>query len=61
MRSTFVTDRMAAWIRWMKEVPVCYPTADFLCTTLESAGLTGGLTPLWGRTPFNNWLGVWTR
>lgn len=56
-----VTDRMAAWARWMKDLPVSYPTAAFLAEAARAAGLEGTVRPLWGRTPFNNWLGVWQR
>ena len=32
-----------------------------LTATLESCGLRGTIRPLWGRTPFNNWLAVFER
>lgn len=60
-RFTLLGDRFAAWTFWMRDHPVCYPSAEALEKPLADAGLTGGLRPLWGRTPFNNWLGVWER
>jgi len=54
-------DRLAAGCRWMRDGPVQYPTAEGLRSTLEAAGLRGDIRPLWGRTPFNNWLAVFRR
>jgi hypothetical protein len=45
----------------MKSAPVTYPRPEMLNTTLESCGLRGSIRPLWGRTPFNNWLAVFER
>lgn len=58
-RITRMGDRFANLTRWMRDNPVHYPTAEILTSCLAEAGMTGGLRPLWGRTPFNNWLGVW--
>ena len=60
-RFTRWNDRMANRLRWMQAAPVHYPTQESLVTTLAAAGLTGTLHPLHGRTPFNNWLGVFRR
>jgi trans-aconitate methyltransferase len=60
-RFTRWNDRMANRLRWMQEPPVHYPTRESLTSTLAAAGLTGTLRPLHGRTPFNNWLGVFQR
>lgn len=57
-RTTRVTDRLANLIGWMQERPKCYPTADGLRHALEEAGLQATFAPLYGRTPFNNWLVV---
>lgn len=57
-RMTRLTDRMATWVHWMKAPPVHYPGCAELCQVLQDAGLHGEFTPLWGRTPFNSWLGV---
>ena len=60
-RITRFIDRMADWVNWMKDPPLHYPSRDELCRLLGDAGLVGDFTPLWGRTPFNNWLGVFRR
>jgi 2-polyprenyl-3-methyl-5-hydroxy-6-metoxy-1,4-benzoquinol methylase len=61
----FQLTRMADWFAaccfWMKSAPVTYPRPEMLNTTLESCGLRGSIRPLWGRTPFNNWLAVFER
>jgi SAM-dependent methyltransferase len=43
---------------WMKSAPVHYPTASFFRETLEPEGFSVRIAPLWGRTPFNNYLVV---
>jgi SAM-dependent methyltransferase len=57
-RATRFIDQMAAWLNWMKAQPVHYPEYAELCRVLKGAGLHGEFKPLWGRTPFNSWLGV---
>lgn len=60
-RITRAGDWFAGVTNWMREHASHYPTADFLRSCLTEAGLCGTLRPLWGFTPFNNWLGVWRR
>ncbi len=60
-RFTRWNDRMANRLRWMQAPPVHYPSPESLTQTLTAAGLTGTLTPLYGKTPFNNWLAVFRR
>ncbi|WP_082672384.1 methyltransferase domain-containing protein [Luteimonas abyssi] len=57
-RTTRVTDRLANLIGWMQERARCYPTREGLQATLEDAGLQATFAPLYGNTPFNNWLVV---
>lgn len=54
-------DLFARLTLWMKAAPVHYPTREFLDTTLRRCGLEGVITPLWGRTPFNNYLATYRR
>ena len=54
-------DAIAKWARWMKDAPNTYPTKQSLRDVLEAGGLEGTFTPLWGRTPFNNYLIVFRR
>ena len=60
-RTTRITDRLANLAGWMQERAKCYPTAEGLRTQLEGAGLRTTLRPLYGDTPFNNWLIVGER
>lgn len=59
-RTSRVSDRFANLVGWMQERPRSYPTADGLRRVLEGAGLRVSLAPLYGSTPFNNWLLVAT-
>jgi SAM-dependent methyltransferase len=57
-RTTRVTDRLAHLAGWMQEVPKRYPTRAGLESVLADAGLSVEFRPLYGNTPFNNWLVV---
>ncbi|MBM4242935.1 MAG: SAM-dependent methyltransferase [Deltaproteobacteria bacterium] len=60
-RLSRAVDWFSAAVRWTLDAAVAYPTADWVQEQLESAGLQGTIRPCWGRTPFNNWLGVFAR
>ncbi|HLM53292.1 MAG TPA: class I SAM-dependent methyltransferase [Pseudoxanthomonas sp.] len=51
-----ITDRLANLIGWMQSRPQCYPDADVMRAQLAQAGLASTFAPLYGNTPFNNWL-----
>ena len=55
-RTTRITDRLAHLAGWMQEVPKRYPTRAELDSALGGAGLAVDFRPLYGNTPFNNWL-----
>jgi SAM-dependent methyltransferase len=55
-QTTRVTDRLANLIGWMQSRPRCYPDADAMRTRLADVGLQTTFSPLYGNTPFNNWL-----
>jgi cyclopropane fatty-acyl-phospholipid synthase-like methyltransferase len=55
-RISRIGDRAANWIGWMQFRPRHYPDAATLRALLEQAGLQVSLAPLYGNTPFNNWL-----
>lgn len=57
-RTSRVTDRLAHFAGWMQELPKTWPTAAGLRTQLEGAGLRVEMSPLYGKTPFNNWIVV---
>jgi SAM-dependent methyltransferase len=53
-------DRLGHRLRWMRSSFKSQPTRETLTHTLASVGLTAHFTPLWGNTPFNNYLVVAT-
>lgn len=55
-RTTRLADRFANLTGWMQEVAKTYPTRDGLLNQLQGAGLRTSFQPLYGNTPFNNWL-----
>lgn len=55
---TRATDRFGHWIGWMKTSFKAQPSAADLAAVLRRHGLQAEFKPLWGRTPFNNWLVV---
>ena len=55
-KTSRVTDRLANLIGWMQSRPKCYPDVDAMRTQLVEAGLQTTFSPLYGNTPFNNWL-----
>lgn len=55
-RTSLRADAWAHRIGWMQARPVHYPTAQGLTQVLTDAGLKVRLQPLYGNTPFNNWL-----
>lgn len=49
-------DKLGHAARWMKTPPRSQPTISGLTQLLARHGLKSEFRPLWGRTPFNNWL-----
>ena len=60
-RITIIGDWLAKLTFWMKAAPVCYPDRPQFESILSSAGLTVHVEPMWGGTPFNNYLIVAVR
>lgn len=60
-RTSRVSDRLAKAIGWMQSTPRSYPSAEFFLDTLTDVGVDAQIRPLFGRTPFNNWLIVGQR
>lgn len=54
--TTWIGDLVAKCTFWMKAAPIHYPTGDFFHRVLGAEGFTVEIRPLWGRTPFNNYL-----
>lgn len=57
-RTTRAVDQLSRVLRWMNTGPKAYPERDALDALLGGAGLSVQFSPLWGGTPFNNWLVV---
>lgn len=60
-RVTRWADVFARLTFWMKAMPIEYPTIHEVRDALEGEGLVGDVRPLWGNTPFNNYLFVFGR
>lgn len=54
-RVTRSVDVLSRMLGWMNAAPDRYPDADALRARFAAAGLQAEFTPLYGRTPFNNW------
>lgn len=54
-RITRAVDVLSRRVGWMNAGPSRYPDADALRARFDAAGLQSEFTPLYGRTPFNNW------
>ncbi len=59
-RVTRAVDVFSRVIGWMNAGPRSYPDPDALRRRFDAAGLRSSFTPLYGNTPFNNWLVVAT-
>ncbi len=53
-------DRFGHKVRWMRSSFVSLPTREELSRALNGVGLNASFRPLWGRTPFNNYLVIAT-
>lgn len=60
-RFTRRIDAMSRVLGWMNAGPKRYPAAETLRARFDAAGLRSEFTPLYGRTPFNNWRIVATK
>ncbi len=60
-RMTILGDWLAKLTFWMKAAPVCYPDRTQFESILSAAGLKVRIEPMWGGTPFNNYLIVAAR
>lgn len=54
-RITRAVDLFSRALGWMNAMPRYYPDGEALRARLSDAGLSVEFTPLFGRTPFNNW------
>jgi len=58
-RSTVVAERFARRVRWMKAELLNFPARERIVAAFD--GFTSDVRPMWGSTPFNNYLFVFRR
>jgi len=58
-RFTAIVDAIGRGVRWMKADALNYPTRQQIVASFD--GFECDVTPLWGRTPYNNYLFVFRR
>lgn len=58
-RLTWLVDWMARLFRWMRAERLNFPAREEITGAFD--GFEAAVTPLWGRTPYNNYLFVFTR
>jgi SAM-dependent methyltransferase len=60
-RMTWAEEWFAKTIGWLRVPRLNFPTLDALTTEFDRRDFSGEVTPLWGRTPYNNHLLVFRR
>jgi trans-aconitate methyltransferase len=55
-KMTLAADVLGRAIRWMNTGPKGYPDRESMDRIFAAHGLASKYQPLWGNTPFNNWL-----
>ncbi len=60
-RMTAIQERFSRAIRWLKAERLHFPTREMVEGPFRSRGFAVEVTPLWGATPFNNYLFVFRR
>ena len=58
-RATYAQETFARAVRWLKAERLNFPTRESIADAFE--GFQAEVVPLWGRTPFNNYLFVFRR
>lgn len=58
---TNVMERLARVMRWQKASTINFPTREAIAQPFQARGFTQEILPMWGRTPFNNYLFVFRR
>ena len=60
-RLTMWQERFSRAIRWLRAERLNFASRDEIAGPFLKRGFTADITPLWGRTPFNNYLFVFRR
>ncbi len=58
-RATYIEETFARSIGWLRGERLNFPTRDVILDSFD--GFRSEVTPMWGRTPFNNYLFVFER
>lgn len=58
---THLAERFAQLTTWNMKVELHFPSRDEICAAFHQENFSRTITPLWGRTPFNNHLFVFRR
>ncbi len=58
---TVLQESFSRAIRWLKAERLNFPTHDLIVAPFRSRGFAEEVVPLWGSTPFNNYLFVFRR
>jgi SAM-dependent methyltransferase len=60
-RMTYAAELFSRAVRWMKAERLNFPTRESIISPFRERGFELEVSPLWGRTPFNNYLFVFRR
>lgn len=60
-RVTAAQERFSRAIRWLRAERLNFPASDEVAAPFRERGFSEEIAPMWGRTPFNNYLFVFRR
>ena len=60
-RVTWMQESFSRAVRWLKAERLWFPTRELIVETMTRQGFEVEVIPMWGRTPFNNYLFVFRR
>lgn len=60
-RATYLQESFSRVVRWLKAERLSFPTRESIVDVMTGHGFDAEVVPMWGRTPFNNYLFVFRR
>ncbi len=60
-RLTWLQESFSRSVRWLKAERLWFPSREMIVETMVRHGFESEVIPMWGRTPFNNYLFVFRR
>jgi trans-aconitate methyltransferase len=60
-RMTVVEETFARAVGWLRVPRLQFPTVEQIVTPFHARGFESAVSPMWGRTPYNNYLFVFNR